>query len=113
MGEPTDYLCDVQHCNIHRGVCFLPSVYSSETNEEMKVCVALMGQVGTCTVLISHSNKEPPLSQETPFQSQLHYQLAISSWPSRFLCLVDLTQAGYEAAAKKVFIRKYGSEGNI
>lgn len=112
-GEPKDYLCDVQHCNIHRRVCFLPSLCSSETNELVKVCVSLVGWVDIRTVLINHCNKDPPLSQETPFQSQLHYQFAISSWPSPFLCLVDLTQAGYEAAAKKVFIRKYGSEGNI
>lgn len=79
----------------------------------MKVCMSLIGCVGIRTVLINHRNKDPPLSQETAFQSQLHYQFAISSWPSPFFCLVDLTQAGYEAAAKKVFIRKYGSEGNI
>lgn len=113
MGEPQDYLHDVQHCNIHRGVSLLPSLYLSKRNKQVKVCTALIGQVGIRTALINHSNKKPPLSQETPFQSQLHYQLAISSWPSHFLCLVDLTQAGYEAAAKKVFIRKYGSEGNI
>jgi len=75
--------------------------------------MALVGRVGIRTMLINHSDNEPLLSQETPFQSQLHYQLAISSWPSHFLCLVDLTQAGYEVAAKKVSIRKYGSEGNI
>lgn len=110
MQELTAHLCDVQHCNIQRGVWFLPSLCS---NEQMKVCMALMGQIGTGSAPISCSNKEPPVSQETPFQSKLHYQLAISSRPSHFLCLVDLTQAGCEAAAKKVFIRKYGSEGNI
>lgn len=100
----------LQQCNIQRGVWFLPSLCS---NEQMKVCVALMGRIGIGSMLISHSNKEPPVSQETPFQPKLHYQLAISSRPSHFLCLVDLTQAGCEVAAKKVFIRKYGSEGNI
>lgn len=78
----------------------------------MKVSIALIGGAGIRSVLIN-SNKEPPVSQETLLQAQLHYLLALSSRPSHFLCLVDLTQAGYEAAAKKVFIRKYGSEGNI
>lgn len=79
----------------------------------MKVCIALIGWAGIRSVLINNSNKEPPVSQETLLQARPHYLLALSSQPSHFLCLVDLTQAGYEAAAKKVFIRKYGSEGNI
>lgn len=52
-------------------------------------------------------------SQETPLCSQLCSHLVTASWPRHFLCLVDFAQAGSEAAAKKVFIRKYGSEGNI
>lgn len=83
---------------LHRRVHFCPS----------QAAQGVLGWVWIPPVPINHSHKGQE-SQETPLWSQL----VISSWPRRFLCLVDLTQAGSEAAAKKVFIRKYGSEGNI
>lgn len=73
--------------------------------ERLKVCKDGFG-FPLCPSAMATKGQE---SQETLLCSQL----VISSWPRHFLCLVDLTQAGSEAAAKKVFIRKYGSEGNI
>lgn len=90
-GGAKNYLCDVHHCNIDKGVSCLSSLCSSQTNEQMKVCMA-----GVCTMLI---NKEQPWSQETTFQTQLHYQLAIPSWPSHCWlnssCLGGCSQKGF------------------
>lgn len=52
-------ITDVQHCNMHRGVGFLPSLCSSETNEQMKACMVLIGWVDIHTVLVTVTKNHP------------------------------------------------------
>lgn len=116
-----NYLCDVQHCSMHKGVFFFLFAHQKHTKHMKCVCetsetyegVHGINRTGWHSYCAHQPQLYRTLSLETPLQPQLCYQLAILSWPSHLLCLVDLTQAGYETAAKKVFIRKCGSEGNI
>lgn len=88
-----------------RGARFCPSLCPSDRCEQLKVCTDGF-EFPLCPSSTATKSQE---SQETPLCSHL----VTASWPRHFLCLVDFAQAGSEAAAKKVFIRKYGSEGNI